>query len=297
MKLEDVFSRRRRPVISFEVFPPKTDAAMASFQTVLPRLVALRPDFMTVTYGALGSTRDRTLEIAASIKRDHRMEAACHLTCVGSTAADIDRILGEIRERGIENIVALRGDPPQGQASFVAPAGGYRHARELVQHIRRFSGFGVAVAGYPEKHIEAPDPETDLRHLREKVAAGADIVITQLFYDNRHYFRLVEKARATGISVPIVPGLLPIISLQQVKRITSLCGSTIPGPLLQLLEAAGEDEEASLQVGVRHALEQAGELLARGAPGIHFYVLNRSRHMVPIMDGLRPLLGEESHSP
>lgn len=290
MKLQDVFAWRRGPVISFEVFPPKTDAALQSFQAVLPRLVALRPDFMTVTYGALGTTRDRTLEIAASIKRDHGMEAACHLTCVGSTAADIDRHLGEIRDSGIENIVALRGDPPQGQASFVPPPGGYRHARELVEHIRRFSGFGIAVAGYPEKHIEAPDMESDLRHLREKVAAGADIVITQLFYDNRHYFRLVESARALGISVPIVPGLLPIISLQQVKRITSLCGSTIPGPLLERLEAAAEDEEASIEVGVRHAVGQAAELIERGAPGIHFYVLNRSRHMIPIMEALRPLL-------
>jgi len=291
MRFHEIFARRGRPVISFEVFPPKTDAAMESFRGVLPRLVELRPDFMTVTYGAFGSTQARTLEIAAMIKRDHGMEAACHLTCVGSTAAGLDRILGEIGQAGIENIVALRGDPPQGEKEFVPPEGGFRHAQELVALIRRRGGFGIAVAGYPEKHIEAPDLETDLRHLKKKVETGADIVITQLFYDDAQYFRFVERARSLGIRSPIAPGLLPILSLHQVKRITSMCGATIPPALLGKLEAAGGDEKAALDVGVRHAIAQAEGLIQGGAPGIHFYVLNKSQHMVRIMEGIRPLLG------
>ena len=169
---------------------------------------------------------------------------------------------------------------------FVPPEGGYRHADELISHIRKRGGFGIAVAGYPEKHLEAPDLETDLTHLLGKVAAGGDIVITQLFYDNRHYFSFVERARQLGIQVPIVPGLLPIVSFQQVKRITGMCGTTIPPDLLNRLEEAGDDGAAALDVGVHHAVEQARELLERGAPGIHFYVLNRSQHMIRIMEEL-----------
>jgi len=290
MRFAEIFSTRRRPVISFEVFPPKTDAALESFRAVLPRLTDLRPDFMTVTYGAFGSTQARTLEIAKMIKRERGLEAACHLTCVGSTRADLARILGEIGDASIENIVALRGDPPQGQADFVPPEGGFRNAWQLVELVRSSGRFGVAVAGYPEKHIQAPDFETDLAHLQNKVACGADIVITQLFYDNRHYWRLVERARALGVAVPIVPGLLPIISLNQVKRITSMCGSTIPPDLLARLESAGPDEDAALEVGVRQAVDQARGLIEGGAPGIHFYVLNKDRHMARIMKELRPVL-------
>jgi methylenetetrahydrofolate reductase (NADPH) len=289
VRFSEIFSRRTRPVISFEVFPPKTENAMESFRAVLPRLVELRPDFMTVTYGAFGTTRARTLEVASMIRRDQGLETACHLTCVGSSAADIERLLGEIRNAGIENIVSLRGDPPEGQTEYRPPPGGYCHADELVAHIRRFGGFGVAVAGYPEKHREAPDLETDLTHLHRKVESGADLVITQLFYDNRHYYRLVEGARARGIRTPIVPGLLPILSLHQVKRITSMCGATIPPPLLGRLEGSS-GEEAALEVGVSHAVEQALDLLRRGAPGIHFYVLNKSQHMTRIMEELRPVL-------
>ncbi|MGH9361555.1 MAG: methylenetetrahydrofolate reductase [NAD(P)H] [Thermoanaerobaculia bacterium] len=289
MRFHQLFAQRTRPVISFEVFPPKTEEAMDGFRRVLPRLVELRPDFMTVTYGALGSTQARTLEIAALIRRDFALEAACHLTCVGSTAEGIEVILRRIRDSGIDNVVALRGDPPQGERHFQPPEGGYRHACELVAHIRSRHPLGIAVAGYPEKHLEAPDVETDLRHLRDKVSRGADIVITQLFYDNRHYRRFVERARALGIGVPIVPGLLPIVGLQQVKRITSMCGSTIPLDLLASLEARSGDEGAALEVGVRHAAAQARELLQGGAPGIHFYVLNRSQHMQRIMAEVRPL--------
>ncbi len=287
MRFAELYARRTRPVISFEVFPPKPETPMDVFRGILARLVDLRPDFMTVTYGAFGSTRVRTIEIAEMIRREFAIECACHLTCVGSTAADIDRILDDLRANGIENIVALRGDPPQGQSEYVPPPGGYAHARDLVAHIRRAPGFGIAVASYPEKHIEAPDAETDLRHLAEKIDAGADAAITQLFYDNRHFDRLVARARAIGIRVPIVPGLLPIVSLGQVKRITSVCGATIPPDLLSRLEAAGEGDRA-LEVGVRHAVEQARALIREGVPGIHFFVLNRFRHMAAILEELRP---------
>ena len=294
MRFAEIFDPRRRnvPVISFEVFPPKTDAAMDNLRRVLPELIDLKPTFMTVTYGALGSTRERTLEIATMIRRDFGWESACHLTCVGSSRADIDRILHDIRSAGIENIVALRGDPPKDETSFRPPPDGYAHANELVAHIRRFdqsagAAFGIAVAGYPEKHIEAPDAATDLANLNRKVDAGADLVITQLFYDNADYFRFVESARAAGITQPIVPGLLPILSVKQIRRITSMCGSKIPPTLLAELELASADDSAAEAVGIRQCVAQATELLKRGVPGIHFYVLNKSSHMRRIMEQLR----------
>jgi methylenetetrahydrofolate reductase (NADPH) len=285
---------------------------MDNLRRVLPELIELRPTFMTVTYGALGSTRERTLEIATMIRRDFGWESACHLTCVGSSRADLDRILHDIRRAGIENIVALRGDPPKGEASFVPPPDGYSHANELVAHIRRWeqqtrvedgltthsrragtpkhsplTGFGIAVAGYPEKHIEAPDAVTDLTNLKRKVDAGADVVITQLFYDNADFFRFVESARAAGITQPIVPGLLPILSVKQIRRITSMCGSKISPALLDELESAGDDDAVAEAVGIRQCVAQATELLQRGVPGIHFYVLNKSSHMRQIMQQLR----------
>jgi methylenetetrahydrofolate reductase (NADPH) len=296
MRFSEYFARPSQPVISFEVFPPKTEAAMTTLLRVLPELVALQPTYMTVTYGALGSTRERTLEIASLIKREYALETACHLTCVGSSRAEIDRILHEIRRNHIENIVALRGDPPQGQVAFVPPADGYAHANELVSHIRSFTasgrwpGFGVAVAGYPEKHIEAPDLATDLANLKRKVDCGADIVITQLFYDNADFFQFVRAAREIGIDRPIVPGLLPVVSAKQIRRITSLCGARIPENLQRELERAGDDDQKAEEAGVRQCVAQAVELLERGVPGIHFYVLNKSSHMRRILDRLRPAL-------
>src|SRR6516225_3043087 len=213
MRFAEFYAGKTGPHISFEVFPPKTDAAMESLRRVLPELIDLGPSYMTVTYGALGSTRERTLEIAALLKREYGMESACHLTCVGSSRADIDRILDDIRHAGIENIVALRGDPPRGETTFVPPPDGYSHANELVAHIRRRhgdgrTGFGLAVAGYPEKHIESPSKDHDLKHFKNKVDAGADIVITQLFYDNADFFSFAETVRALGVTKPIIPGLL-----------------------------------------------------------------------------------------
>lgn len=283
-------------MISFEVFPPKTNEAFARLLEVFPRLVALRPDFMTVTYGALGTTQERTLEIAAMILGDYNLPTACHLTCVGSSRRQLDEILSAIHDAGIRNIVALRGDPPKGETKFIPPADGLAHASELVEHIHDFSRrngggrFGIAVAGYPEKHVEAPDMASDLAHLRRKVDAGADCVITQLFFDNAHFFRFVEAARAAGVHVPIIPGLLPIQSAKQIQRMTSLCGTSIPADLQRELDAAGDDDAAAQEIGVRRCIAQARELLQRGAPGIHFYVLNRAAPMEQIMAGIRDML-------
>ncbi len=303
MRFAEYFARPAEPIISFEVFPPKTDAGMDNLRRVLPELIELDPTFMTVTYGAFGSTRERTMEIAALIKREFGRESACHLTCVGSSRTELDRILTDLRATGIENVVALRGDPPKGETTFVAAADGYAHANDLVAHIRRFetaagssrdgfAGFGVAVAGYPEKHIEAPDAATDLANLKRKVDAGADVVITQLFYDNADYFRFVDSARAAGIAQPIVPGLLPILSVKQIRRITSMCGSKIPPALHAELEAASDDDAAAEAVGIRQCVAQVTELLRRGVPGIHFYVLNKSNHMRRITDAVRPVIDQ-----
>jgi len=286
----DCYKDSSKPAISFELFPPKSDAAMESLQQVLPELVSLRPDFITITYGALGSTQERTLEIATQVQNQCQVTTACHLTCVGSSRTDLDAILGRIQAAGIRNIVALRGDPPKGEAAFVPPKDGYSNANQLVAHIRQREGagkigpLGIAVAGYPEKHLEAPDFQTDLRNLKRKVEAGADCVITQLFYDNRQYFNFVKAAREIGITVPIIPGLLPVLSAKQVLRITSMCGSCLPPDLQKDLEAAGDDPVKSEDIGVKRCIAQATELIEKGAPGIHFYVLNKSSHMMRIMD-------------
>ncbi|MBI4327008.1 MAG: methylenetetrahydrofolate reductase [NAD(P)H] [Chloroflexi bacterium] len=289
MRLAEFYTQNRKPVISFEIFPPKTDAAFESLKEALPELAALSPDFMTVTYGAFGSTRGRTLEIASLVKNRFGLSTACHLTCVGASRFELDQRIREIHHAGIRNVVALRGDPPKGHAAFVPAPDGFAHASELVAHIRwreaeeGWEASGIAVAGYPEKHVEAPDMRSDLVHLKEKVEAGADCVITQLFYDNEHYFRFVAAARQAGISVPIVPGLLPILSAKQIVRITSLCGVRLPPELQAELERAGDDIRQAEEIGVRQCCAQAVGLIQRGAPGIHFYVLNKSSHMVRIM--------------
>lgn len=289
MRLAEFYTPYRKPVISLEVFPPKTEMAYQNLLEILPDLAALAPDFMTVTYGALGSTRGRTLEIATLISKRFALPTACHLTCVGAARADLDRLIDDIYRGGVRNIVALRGDPPKGQAAFTPPPDGYAHANELVGHIRRreaeqgFERLGIAVAGYPEKHVEAPDMATDLANLKRKVEAGADCVITQLFFDNAHYFRFVASARHIGIAVPIVPGLLPILSAKQIVRITSMCGAQLPFGLQAELEKVGDDTNRAEEIGVRQCVAQATDLIKRGAPGIHFYVLNKSSHMVRIM--------------
>ena len=289
MKFADFYSKNY-PIISFELFPPRTEKMLAELEERLPKLISLDPSFITVTYGALGSTQDRTLDIASRIKNEYGMETAHHLTCVGASRDQITATLESIQQHKIENIVALRGDPAKGDTTFAAPENGYDHGNQLVEHIRAFGDFGIGVAGYPEKHIEAADEATDLGHLKRKVDSGADVVITQLYYDNRHFYHFVEQCRAAGIHQPIVPGLMPILSVEQIKRITDLCGATIPIQLLQQLENAGNDEKQVQEIGIVHTANQALELLEHGVPGIHFYVLNRHFHIAEIMARIKHAL-------
>lgn len=283
----------KKPIISFEIFPPKTEKGYDRLKSELSQLAALTPDFITVTYGAMGTTREKTLDIAALIKNHFGIESACHLTCVGATKSELDIILENINDAGLRNIVALRGDPPEGQQNFVKPEDGYSHGNELVEHIRKFeertsstNHFGIAVAGYPEKHIEAKELATDLENLKRKVDAGADVIITQLFFDNKFYFDYVKRVRDIGVTVPIIPGIMPILSAKQINRITSMCGTSIPVKLKQQLDAAMDDDDKARNIGIELCIEQSKDLLSKGVPGIHFYVLNKSSHMIRIMDEL-----------
>jgi len=286
MRISDIITSRH-PVFSFEFFPPKTDMdADALFETART-LRTLEPDFISVTWGAGGGTRRKTLEITTSIKKKLNVETMSHLTCVGVSRMELDSILDEIRELGLENVLALRGDPPRGETDFVPHPEGLSHARELVEHIRSRWSFCLGVAGYPEGHPEVPDLERDLMFLKQKVDAGADFVTTQLFFDNSAYFRFVESARAIGISVPIIPGIMPVTNVKQIKRFTETCGATIPVRLSEQLEQLQEDREAVVEYGIEYATGQCEELLAHGAPGIHFYTLNRSHSTFQILSRLR----------
>ena len=274
--------------LSFEIFPPKTSAGEDALFEAVGALVAFRPSFVTCTYGAGGSTREKTLELTVAIRERFGVGTASHLTCVGSSHADLRAWLANAAAQRVENIVALRGDPPRGESRFVPADGGPAHAIELVTLIRReFPRFGVAVAGYPETHQEAPSPEADLAHLKRKVEAGADVVITQLFYDNRDFFAFSRRYREAGIRVPLVPGILPIINYSQIQRITAMCAAKLPPTLVAALEAKRDDPEAEMGVGVAHAIRQGRELLEAGVPGLHFYVLNRATATTRILQGLR----------
>lgn len=286
MKLEEIF-KKKSPAISFELFPPRTQKGMSDLEERLPKLISLNPDFITVTYGALGSNRDQTLEITSQIKNQYKMETAHHLTCVGATQEELTETLYQIQEHNIENIIALRGDPPQGTSTFIQPQNGYLHANELVEHVRRHGEFGIGVAGYPETHSEAIDADIDLKNLKRKVDSGADIVITQLYYDNQHYFRFLNRCKALGITQPIIPGLMPILSFEQIKRITSMCGATIPPLLLRSMEEAEGDQAKIHEIGITHTANQALDLLRSGVPGIHFYVLNQHFHISEIMERIK----------
>jgi len=279
----------KKPLFSFEFFPPKDDASTEVLMDVARSLRDLRPDFVSVTYGAGGNTRARTLDLVTRIKRDIGIEAAAHLTCVGHSRQEIRTILDELALKGIENIIALRGDPPRGQMEFKPHPDGFRYANELAGEVARSARFCFAVAGYPEKHMEAPSLEADLDHLKLKVDAGASWVITQLFFLNDRYFEFVNRARAIGIRCPIIPGIMPITNFAQVQRFATLCGATLPRALAQELEPVQADPEAVARVGIRHAAAQCRELLQKGAPGIHFYTLNKSRATREILEHLRGL--------
>lgn len=254
------------------------------------RLVEFDPQFITCTYGAGGSTQDTTLGIVSRVHREFGLPVATHLTCVGATVDQLREYLRRAAEAGVENVVALRGDPPKGDDKFRPVPGGLSYANELVSLVRdEFSQLGIAVAGYPEVHQEAPSPQADRTNLKRKVDAGADVVITQLFYDNADFFTFRDRCREIGIGVPIVPGLLPITNFAQVKRITALCGAKLPAALTSGLEAVGDDDAAQFALGVDFAARQTRELLQAGVPGIHFYVLNRSEATARVLSEVKPL--------
>lgn len=278
---------RQGPAFSFEFFPPKDAEGVERLFETIAELRKYEPGYVSVTYGAGGSTRRLTVDLVRRIKQSVGIEAMAHLTCVGATSEELGDVLRELSASGIENVIALRGDPPRGETRFVPTPGGFANAAELITYIRARFDFCVAAACYPERHPEAADAEIDLRHLKAKVDAGADFLITQLFFDNADYFGFVARARAAGIQVPIVPGIMPITNLSQVKRFTALCGSCIPAPLLARLEASGADPEAVGAIGVEHATEQCRGLLAAGVPGIHFYTLNRSLATRHVLERLR----------
>jgi methylenetetrahydrofolate reductase (NADPH) len=276
------------PCFSFEFFPPKTEEGWTSLRQTLEELSALQPGFVSVTYGAGGSTRDKTLQLVSEIRSTTGIEAMAHLTCVGHNRAELKEIVDRLLESGIENILALRGDPPLGQKEFTPAPDGLRYASELVELIRtKDHTLCIGGACYPEGHVESNSRDEDLKNLKSKVDAGLDFVITQLFFDNAFYFDFVERARRIGINIPIVPGIMPITNYEQLNRFVRMCGATVPMRLSLQLEKVKDDPEAIRQLGVAHATVQCIELLSRGVPGIHFYTLNRSPAARMIVSALR----------
>ncbi len=293
MKVSDIlrFARERgEPVFSFEFFPPKTEEGVRQLFETVDALRPLGPAFVSVTYGAGGSTRARTLEIVTRLKRESGVEAAAHVTCVGASRDEVASVLDEVAAAGIENVLALRGDPPKGQTGFTPHPQGFRWASELVAFIRGQPGrwaFSIGAAAYPEGHVETPDLARDLQNLKVKVDAGCDFLVTQLFFENAHYFRFVERAEAGGIRVPMVPGIMPMTNVEQIERFTAMCGASIPRPLRAAMEVRRSDPDAALQLGLAYATLQSADLLRHGAPGIHFYTLNRSPSTRAILAALR----------
>jgi methylenetetrahydrofolate reductase (NADPH) len=276
MKIASLFGRSA-PVVSFEFFPPKTEEGVEQLYRTVEELRPCRPSFVSVTYGAGGSTRDRTIELVSRIQRQLGITTMAHLTCVGSTRAEIRETLRRLHDGGIQNVLALRGDPPKGETEFRPTADGFRYATELVEFIREQSfDFCVGAACYPEGHVENRDLEVDLQHLVTKVGKGVDFLVSQLFFDNDEYRAFVRRARSAGILIPIVPGLMPITNVSQVERFTQMCGSRIPQELRRRLRIVTNDPAAVVATGVQWAVDQGRALLREGAPGLHFYTLNRS---------------------
>lgn len=277
-----------RPSVSFEFFPPKSDEAVAQLERTIAELSTLNPDFVSVTYGAGGSTRERTLDLVSRIRRQTGIEAMAHLTCVGANREEISEVVARLVASGVSNILALRGDPPKGSAIFTPADGGFAYANELIDHLRQEHGNTLSVGGaaYPEKHVECANSHLDLQNLKRKVDSGVDFLITQLFFDNRSYWEFCERARNAGIQVPIVPGIMPITSAAQVERWIA-CGASVPSALAAELDRRRADPQAVMQLGVAHATAQCIDLLRGGSPGIHFYTLNKSTAAKDVFAELR----------
>ncbi len=285
MTFTEIFSASHK-ILSFEFFPPKNAAGMAQTQEQMRNLSCLKPDFMTVTYGAGGGTRAFTRDLVSFVHNELELPAAAHLTCASHSVAEIDSVLDDLYKEGIRNVVALRGDPPKGAVIFLKHPEGFGNARDLSAHISRCRRFSIAVAGYPETHQDAISPEADLAFLKEKVDAGAEVVITQLFFDPELYFRFRDRAAKIGIHKPIVPGIMPIGNVSQVRRFTTMCGASIPGALLDELPRFEDDAEGLTKFGIDYAIKQCQTLLDGGAPGIHLYTLNKSTQVQPLVEAL-----------
>jgi methylenetetrahydrofolate reductase (NADPH) len=286
MRIADLLAQPR-PVFSFEFFPPKTDEGQQTLERTLEVLRDDAPDYVSMTYGAGGTTRSSTVDLTRWIKQDLGIEAMAHLSCVGEPSERLVEILQQIEAAGVENVLALRGDPPRGQAEWRPHPGGLHYSVELIRLIKERFDFCVGAACFPEVHPDAADRRSDLGYARAKQEAGAGFLITQLFFDNELYFEFVEDARAAGITVPIVPGIMPITNYGQIKRFTEMCGASIPSELERELNGRADDPEAVAELGVAYATLQCSDLLARGAPGIHFYTLNRSPSTRAILAALR----------
>lgn len=290
--IRDIHAARQtyqRPVISFEFFPPKTDEGdRALFEKTIPLLSTLKPDYCSVTYGAGGSTRDKTLNIVERIQRDHRLTAMMHLTCVNVTREEIRAVIERARGAGIKNILALRGDPPGGNGEFQKTEGGFEFSHELVTYLRELGGFSVGTAGFPEGHIACKEGrQVDWQRLKAKIDCGADFVVTQLFFNNGDFFEFRDYLSKLGVMVPICPGILPIMSAGQIKRFTALCGAKLPSSLVRDLDKFGDNDEAATDFGIDFATRQCEELIRNGVPGIHFYTLNKAHSTTRILQNLR----------
>jgi len=276
-----------KPVISFEFFPPKTpEGDQNLLEKTIPALMQTRPDFCSVTYGAGGSTRDKTLMIVDRIQKQHGLTAVAHLTCVSATKEEIRTLLEQIKALGVRNVLALRGDPPGGGA-FQATAGGFEYSNQLVEFIREFDHFSIGVAGFPEGHIACKaGKHVDWGYLKHKIDAGGDYVLTQLFFDNADFYEFRDHLRKLGVKIPLVPGIVPILNANQIKRFTAMCGARIPVALSAKLDAIGDDEAAATEFGIEYATEQCRDLLKNGVPGIHFYTLNKAHSTVRVLKNL-----------
>jgi len=289
--VRDIYAAKRaagKPVISFEFFPPKTDEGVRNLlDKTIPLLLEAKPDYCSVTYGAGGSTRDKTLTIVDDIQRRHGLTAVAHLTCVSSTREEISALLDQIRALGVRNLLALRGDPPGGGEFKVTP-GGFEFSSQLVKFIRDKGDFSIGVAGFPEGHVACREGKfVDWQHLKTKIDAGADFVLSQLFFDNADFYRFRDHlTQKLGVRVPLVPGIIPILGGSQIKRFTALCGARIPGPLSARLDELGDDDVAVAEYGIEYASQQSADLLRNGAPGLHFYTLNKSNSTVRVLKNL-----------
>lgn len=287
-KIKDIFQQNKR-AYSFELFPPKTEQGFQNLISTIAELAALQPDFISCTYGAGGGGRGKTLDVVQHIQDKHQISGLAHLTCVLHTKDEIKDILTDIKSRGIPNVLALRGDPPQDNPGWKPGKNNFRYSSELCGFIRRYFGdyFTIGVAGFPEGHILCPDRDRDARYLKMKIDAGADFVITQLFFDNKDYFTYVERLQKLGVTVPVVPGILPITNYASLTRFCQLCGATITREVKNLFEPIVDDPDATRRAGIDFAVRQCGELLENGAPGLHFYCLNKTSPTNQILKAVR----------